>query len=111
MSSIGMALRSHLINIGRWRGQRFEPATRREEGASPQWGCDRRTTTWQAQRSVAPILFSLLSSFILPRLSLIQTPLRVFMRWLRCFEPRFSQGVWSMVLLLQAGLRLRRLAA
>src|SRR6267154_3598781 len=45
----------HLINSSRWRGQRFGLATRREEGASPQWGCDRRTTKWPAQRSAAPV--------------------------------------------------------
>src|SRR5260370_42632313 len=46
--------KSPLINNRRWRGQRFGLAARREEGASPQWGCDRRTTTWPAQRSAAP---------------------------------------------------------
>ena len=74
--------RRHLINSSRWRGQRFGPATRREEGASPQWGCDRRTTTWLAQRSAAPVVFSPIGSFIFLRLSLIQTPLPVFVRWL-----------------------------
>src|SRR5258706_7350033 len=59
------ATRRHLINNRRWRGQRFGLATRREEGASPQGGCDRRTTTWPAQRSVAPLFFSPLLSFIL----------------------------------------------
>ncbi len=74
--------RRHLINSRRWRGQRFGPATRREEGASPQWGCDRRTTKWPAQRSAAPVIFLLFLSFISFGFSLIHTPLRVFMRWL-----------------------------
>src|SRR5260221_12458187 len=79
---IANVIRSHLTNSGRWRGQRFGPATRREEGASPQWGCDRRTTKWPTQRSDAPVVFSPIGSFIFLRLSLIQTPLPIFVRWL-----------------------------
>src|SRR5258708_13423966 len=56
--------RSHLINNGRWRGQRFGPATRREEEASPQWGCDRRPKTWLAPKSPTPIPFSPIVSSI-----------------------------------------------
>ncbi len=79
---IGKDFRRHLINSGRWRGQRFGPAARREEGASPQWGCDRRTTKWPAQRSAAWVVFSSVISFILAHSSFVKTPLRVFMRWL-----------------------------
>ncbi|MDB6063850.1 MAG: hypothetical protein JWR26_58 [Pedosphaera sp.] len=43
--------RSQLINRRGWRGQRFGLDARREEGASPQWGCDRRATKQPAQRS------------------------------------------------------------
>src|SRR6266852_1001030 len=50
--------RSHLTNRRGWRGQRFGLETRREEGASPQWGCDRRATKYPAQRSAAPTRFS-----------------------------------------------------
>src|SRR5882724_13503560 len=78
---VALHARRHLINSRRWRGQRFGLATRREEGASPQWGCDRRTTTWPAQRSAAPLFFSRLLSFILSRFSSF-TPPRLFMRWL-----------------------------
>jgi len=43
--------RSHLINRRGWRGERFGPATRREEGAFPRRDCNRRSTTWPGQRS------------------------------------------------------------
>src|SRR6266403_468889 len=99
----------HLINNRRWRGQRFGLATllaakrhvvsvgnkiarlgkpTREEGASPQWGCDRRTTTWPAQRSAAPLFFSPILSVILSRFFFIFAPLRVFVRWL--LVPRYG---------------------
>src|SRR5712664_625498 len=74
--------RSQLINNSRWRGQRFGPATRREEGASPQWGCDRRTTTWPAQRSAAPLFFSPQTLFHFVSLFFVPSPLQVFVRWL-----------------------------
>src|SRR5882757_5864972 len=76
------ATRRHLINNRRWRGQRFGLATRREEGASLQWGCDRRTTKWPAQRLAVSVLILPILSCIFLCFSFIQTPLRVFMRWL-----------------------------
>src|SRR5579883_2001605 len=55
--------RNHLINNRGWHGQRFGPATRREEGAAPKWGCNRRTAKWQAQRSAVSSRPCFVSSF------------------------------------------------
>ena len=44
-------LRTHLINRGRVRCQRFGAAARREEGEYPSWIFDRRATLPQRQRS------------------------------------------------------------
>ena len=44
-------LRTHLINRGRVRCQRFGAAARREEGEYPSWIFDRRATQPQRQRS------------------------------------------------------------